>query len=45
MPEGLKNVGPTFCRITKAILEDQMQRNDFAYVGDIVVGSRRKAIR
>jgi hypothetical protein len=26
----------------KAILKDQMQRNVFAYVDDIVVASRRK---
>jgi hypothetical protein len=43
MPEGLKNVGPTFCRMTKAILKDQIQRNVFAYVADIVVASRKKA--
>jgi capsule polysaccharide export protein KpsC/LpsZ len=42
MPEGLKNTGPTFCRMMKAILKDQMQRNVFAYVDDIVVGSRKK---
>jgi hypothetical protein len=27
----------------KAILKDQMQRNSFAYVDDIVVASRKKA--
>jgi hypothetical protein len=43
MHEGLKNVGPMFCRMTKAILRDQMQRNIFAYVDDIVVASKRKA--
>jgi hypothetical protein len=43
MPEGLKNVGPTFCRMMKVILKDQMQRNVFAYVDDIVVASRKKA--
>jgi hypothetical protein len=43
MPEGLKNAGPTFCRVTKAILKDQMQQNFFAYVHDIVVVSRKKA--
>jgi hypothetical protein len=41
MPEGLKNAGPTFCRMTKAILKDQMQRNVFTYVDDIVVASRK----
>jgi hypothetical protein len=43
MPEGLKNVGPTFCTMTKDILKDQMQRNVFTYVDDIVVASRKKA--
>jgi hypothetical protein len=42
MPEGLKNAGPTFCRMMKAILKDQMQRNVFTYVDDIVVASRKK---
>jgi hypothetical protein len=27
MPEGLMNVGPTLCRMMKAILKDKMQRN------------------
>jgi hypothetical protein len=43
MPEGLKNAGPTFCRMTKAILKDQMHRNVFAYVDDIVVASKKKS--
>jgi hypothetical protein len=43
MPEGHKNAGPTFGRMTKTILKDQMQRNIFAYVDDIMVGSRKKA--
>jgi hypothetical protein len=42
MPECLKNIGPTFCRMTKAILKEQMERNVFAYVDDIVVASRKK---
>jgi hypothetical protein len=42
MHEGLKNDGPTFCRMTKAIVKDKMQRNVFPYVDDIVVASRRK---
>jgi hypothetical protein len=32
MPDGLKNNGPTFCRMMKAILQDQMQRIVFTYV-------------
>jgi hypothetical protein len=43
MPEGLKNSGPIFCRMTKAIRKDQMQMNVFAYVDVIVVASRKKA--
>jgi hypothetical protein len=43
MPEGLKNAGPTFCRMTRAILKNQMQRNIFTYVDNIVVASKRKA--
>jgi hypothetical protein len=43
MPKGLKNVGLMFGRMTKAILNDQMQINVFAYVDDIVVASRKKA--
>jgi hypothetical protein len=45
MPEGLKNAGPTFYRMTKAILKGQMQRNVFSYVDDIVVASRKKATK
>jgi hypothetical protein len=41
MPEGLKNVGPTICRMMRVILKNQMQRNVFTYVDDIVVASRR----
>jgi sulfur relay (sulfurtransferase) complex TusBCD TusD component (DsrE family) len=43
MPEGLKNTGPTFYRMTKAILKDQMYRNIFIYVDDIVVASKKEA--
>jgi hypothetical protein len=42
MPKGLKNAGPTFCRMTRAILKNQLQRNVLTYVDDIVVASRRK---
>jgi hypothetical protein len=42
MPEGLKNADPTFCRMTKAILKEQIERNVFTYVDDIVVASRKK---
>jgi hypothetical protein len=42
MPKGLKNVGPTFCIMTKAILREQMERNVFTYVDDIVVVGKKK---
>jgi hypothetical protein len=42
MPKGLKNVGSTFSRLTKKILEDQMGRNIFTYVDDIVVVGKNK---
>jgi hypothetical protein len=42
MPEGLKNIGSTFSRLTKKILEDQMGRNIFTYVDDIVIASKNK---
>jgi hypothetical protein len=42
MPEGLKNVGSTFSRLTKTVLESQVGRNIFTYVDDIVVASRSK---
>jgi hypothetical protein len=37
MPEGIKNVGSTFSRLTMKVLEDQMGCNVFTYVDDIVV--------
>jgi hypothetical protein len=42
MPEGLKNTGSTFSRLTKKILEDQMSCNVITYVDDIVVASKNK---
>jgi hypothetical protein len=42
MSEGLCNVGPTFCRMTKATLKDQVGRNILSYVDDIVVASKKK---
>jgi hypothetical protein len=43
MPEGLKNAGLTFCRMTKAILKDQVSKNIFTYINDIVVASKNKS--
>jgi ribonuclease HI len=42
MPEGLKNAGSTFSRLTKIVLESQVGRNIFTYVDDIVVTSKSK---
>jgi hypothetical protein len=42
MSEGLCNAGPTFCRMMKAALKDQVSRNVLSYVGDIVVASKKK---
>lgn len=42
MPEGLKNVGPSFARITKQIFGDQSGRNILDYVDNIVVMSKRR---
>jgi hypothetical protein len=43
MSEGLKNVSPTLCKMMKAILKDQIHRNVFTYVDDIVVVSKKKS--
>jgi hypothetical protein len=43
MSEGLCNAGPTFCRMTKAALKDQVSRSVLSYINDIVVASRKKA--
>ena len=42
MPKGLKNAGSTFSRLTKKFLENQVGRNIFTYVDDIVVASKSK---
>jgi hypothetical protein len=42
MPEGLHNTGPTFCKMTKATLKDQLDRNVLSYVDDIVVASKEE---
>jgi hypothetical protein len=43
MPQGLRNVGPTFCSMTKASLKDQVDRNMMSYDDDIVMASKQKA--
>jgi hypothetical protein len=45
LPKGLKNASPTICRMMKAILKEQVERNVFTYVDDIVVASRKKETR
>jgi hypothetical protein len=45
MPEGPKNVRSTFFRMMKVILREQLERNVFAYVDDIVVANRKKETR
>jgi hypothetical protein len=42
MLEGLRNAGPTFCRMMKAALKDQVGGNILSYVDDIVVVSKKK---
>jgi hypothetical protein len=42
MMEGLYNTGPTLCRMMKAALKDQVDRNVLSYVDDIVVTSKKK---
>jgi hypothetical protein len=42
MSKSLKNAGPMFCRMMRAILKDQIQINVFMYINNIVVASRRK---
>lgn len=42
MPEGLKNAGSTFPRLTHSILKDQVRYNIFTYVDDIIVASKNK---
>jgi hypothetical protein len=42
MPEGLKNAGSTFSRLTKTVLESQVGRDIFTYVDDIVVARKSK---
>jgi hypothetical protein len=42
MPKGLRNACPTFCRMMKVVLKDQIGRNVFSYVDDIVVARKKK---
>jgi hypothetical protein len=42
MLEGLRNARPTFYRMAKAALKDQVSRNVLSYVDYIVVVSKKK---
>jgi hypothetical protein len=42
MPKGLCNIGPTFCRMIKAALKDQVDRNVLSYVDNIVIASKKR---
>jgi hypothetical protein len=42
MPEGLRNARPTFCKMMKATLKEQVGRNVLSYFDDIVIANRKK---
>jgi hypothetical protein len=42
MPEGLRNIGPTFCRMMKSALKDQVDRDILSYVDDIFIANKKK---
>ena len=42
MPEGLKNAGGTFSRMTTKVMGDQVGRNVLTYVDDIIVLSAKR---
>jgi hypothetical protein len=42
MPEGLKNVGVSFSRMTTKVLSSQLGRNVLTYVDDIIVRSTKQ---
>jgi hypothetical protein len=42
MPEGLKNAGGSFSRMTAKVLHSQIGRNVLTYVGDIIVKSTKQ---
>jgi hypothetical protein len=43
MPEGLKNAGSTFTRMTGTVFKPQIDRNIHAYVDDLIVKSANRA--
>jgi hypothetical protein len=42
MPEGLKNAGGSFSRMTAKVLQSQIGRNVLTYVDDIIVKSTKQ---
>jgi hypothetical protein len=40
MLKGLRNAGPTFCRMMKEALKDRVDRNVLSYVNNIVITSK-----
>jgi hypothetical protein len=42
MPEGLKNAGGSFSRMTARVLHSQIGRNVLTYVDDIIVKSTKQ---
>jgi hypothetical protein len=42
MPEGLRNTGLTFYKMTKVALKDQVSRNVLSYIDDILVMIKKK---
>jgi hypothetical protein len=42
IPKGLGNTGPIFYRMMKTALKDQVGRNMFSYVDDIILASKNK---
>jgi hypothetical protein len=42
IPEGLHKTGPTFCIMMMTTLKEQVGRNVFSYVDDIIVTSKKK---
>jgi hypothetical protein len=42
IPRDLRNAGPTFCRMTKKTLKDQVGRNVLSYVDDIIMVSKKR---
>jgi hypothetical protein len=44
MSKGLQNANPTFCRMTKVMLKDQVDRNIFTHVDYIIVVKKKRKL-